>query len=343
VNYLTNRKTTIRDVAELVGVHHSTVSRALNPGTKDRISPEMVRKIEKAAEKLGYFPNIAASTLKQNRSFALGVLIPDLTNPVFPLIIRGIQDTAEAEGYTVLTANTDDDETKEHDAFKMMSGRSIDGLIVATARRQDSLVDECIKRGLPLVLVNRRVDREGVSGVIVDEDFGICAALDHLMHLGHRKIAHIAGPQYSSTGYERAKAFRDHLTLHNMEADLIEYADKFTVEEGYRTFKQLLVRDNRFTAIVAGNDTMALGCIDAMHKQGLRCPEDISVVGNNDIIFLSRMNPALTTISIPKYEMGSQATRMLLDIINGVPRETMLLRMQPRLIVRSSTAPVVAR
>ena len=333
-----NRKITIRDVAALVGVHHSTVSRALNPKTKDRISPEMVRKVDKAAAKLGYFPNIAAATLKQNRSFALGVLVPDLMNMVFPPIIRGIQDTAEAQGYTVLIVNTDDDETKEQDALNMMSGRSVDGLIVATAWRNDALVDKCIERELPFVLVNRSVDRDGVNGVIVDEEFGIRATLDHLISLGHKRIAHIAGPQHSSTGFERAKAFGNYLTLQNLEAGLIEYTEKFTVDEGYRAVKKLLARDNQFTAVVAASDLTALGCIDAMQELGLLCPENISVVGNNDIIFLDRMNPALTTVSIPKYDMGAQATRILLDMLNDEPRDPVLLRMQPRLIVRNSTS-----
>ena len=135
------RKVTIRDVADLVDVHHSTVSRALSPKKRDQISPAVVKRVEKAAKKLGYYPNIVASSLKQNRSFAIGVLIPDLMNPVFPPIIRGIQDTAEAFGYTVITANTDDEEVKERDALRMMQGRSIDGVIIATARRADPVVE----------------------------------------------------------------------------------------------------------------------------------------------------------------------------------------------------------
>jgi len=332
------RKITIRDVADLVDVHHSTVSRALSPNKRDQISPAVVKKVEKAAKKLGYYPNIVASSLKQNRSFAVGVLIPDLMNPVFPPIIRGIQDTAEAMGYTVITANTDDEEGKERDALRMMQGRSIEGVIIATARRQDPIVEECIENDIPFVLVNRTVDRDGVNAVIVDEDFGIRSVLDHLLSLKHTRIAHIAGPMHTSTGYHRAKSFSDYLSIHNLPSDLVEVTEKFTIEEGRRAFRKLLARDNSFSAIVAGNDLLALGCMDAMREIGLLVPENISISGFDDILFLERMSPALTTVLVPKYEMGAQATKTLLAMISGENKEPVVLRMQPRLVTRNSTA-----
>jgi LacI family transcriptional regulator len=332
------RKVTIRDVADLVGVHHSTVSRALSPNKRDKISPGVVKKIERAAKKLGYFPNIVASSLKQNRSFAFGVLIPDLMNPVFPPIIRGIQDTAEAVGYTVITANTDDEEEKERNALRMMQGRSIEGMLISTARRQDPIVEECIDNEIPFVLVNRTVDREGVNAVIIDEDFGIRSVLDHLISLKHTRIAHIAGPQHTSTGYQRAKAFSEYLRIHNLSTNFIESTEKFTIEEGRRAFRRLLAADNSFTAVVAGNDLLALGALEAMEEIGLLVPENISITGYDDFPFLDRMSPALTTVLVPKYEMGSQATKTLLEMIGGGSKAPVVLRMQPRLVVRNSTA-----
>ena len=331
------RKVTIRDVADRVAVHHSTVSRALSPKKRDQISPEVVRKVEDAAKELGYYPNIVASSLKQNRSFAIGVLIPDLMNPVFPPIIRGIQDTAEAVGYTVITANTDDEEAKERDALRMMRGRSIEGVIIATARRTDPVVKECIDDDIPLVLVNRTIDRNGVNAVIVDEDFGVRSVLDHLMGLGHTKIAHIAGPPHTSTGYQRARVVSNHLRLNNLQSDLVETTEKFTVEEGRRALGKLLSRNNNFTAIVAGNDLLALGCMDVAKELGLLVPDNISISGYDDMPFLERMNPALTTVLVPKYEMGSEATRILLDMISGESNGSGEHRMQPRLVIRNST------
>jgi LacI family transcriptional regulator len=334
------RKITIRDVADRVDVHHSTVSRALSPHKRDQISPAVVEKVERAAKELGYYPNIVASSLKQNRSFAIGVLIPDLMNPVFPPIIRGIQDAAEALGYTVITANTDDEEVKERDALRMMQGRSIDGVIIATARRTDPIVKECIDNDIPFVLVNRTVDDDCVNAVIIDEDFGIRSVLDHLLGMKHIKIAHIAGPQHTSTGYHRARAVADYLRTHNLRTDLVEVTEKFTIDEGARAFARLLERDPGFTAVVAGNDLLALGCMDAMKAKGLLVPENISISGYDDMLFLERMSPALTTVLVPKYEMGLQATRTLLQMISGESNGPGVVRMQPRLVIRSSTAAV---
>ena len=333
------KKPTIRDIAELVGVHHSTVSRALDVEQRRKISPKVVRQVEKAAQKLGYMPNIAASALRRNRSYAVGVLVPDITNPVFPPILRGVQDIAEPEGYTVIISNTDDAPVKEQSAFRMMQGRAIEGMIIATARLDDPTVEECIRIGIPFVLVNRTVGQSGVNAVVVDEDFGVRAALDHLRELGHTRIAHIAGPDDTSTGASRRQSFEAYMKLHDLDASMIEPTGKFTVSEGQAACEALLARGQSFTAIIAGNDLIALGCIDALQAAGLRVPEDVSVVGGNDIPMLSRMVPALTTIRIPKYEMGSQATTILFDSINGKEREPLVIRLQPELVVRDSTGP----
>lgn len=334
------RKPTIRDVAEHVGVHHSTVSRALNPGKNTKISPEVVKKIQDTANELGYYPNILASSLKQNRSFTIGVLIPDLMNSLFPPIIRGIQDTAEAAGFTIMIANTDDEEEKEQLALRAMQSRSIEGIIIATARLNDPVVAECTRLHMPFVLVNRVVEQEGVNAVIVDEDYAMRSTLDHLIELKHRRIAHITGPQDTSTGLDRATFFYNHMKLHGLDTHLVETTEKFTTMDGYEACKKLLAKDDSFTALVAGSDLIALGCMDAIREAGLSVPEDISVVGNNDIPMLERMNPSLTTISIPKYEMGIQAAKILLDIIDASSTDPVIMKVRPKLVTRDSTAQI---
>lgn len=331
------KKPTIRDVAEHVGVHHSTVSRALNPSKHTKISPEVVEKIQKTADKLGYFPNILASSLKQNRSFAIGVLIPNLMNSVFPPIIRGIQDTAESAGFTVMIANTDDEEEKEQLALKAMQSRSIEGIIIATARLNDPVVAECIRLHVPFVLVNRSVEQDGVNAVIVDEDFAMRSTLDHLIELKHRRIAHVTGPLDTSTGFDRSTFFNNYMKLHNLDAGMVETTEKFTTDDGYQACKKLLAKYDDITAVVAGSDLIALGCLDAIKEAGLSVPDDIAVVGCNDIPMLERMVPSLTTISIPKYEMGAQAAKILLDIIDNASSDSVIMKMRPKLVVRDST------
>jgi LacI family transcriptional regulator len=332
------RNITIRDVADLVGVHHSTVSRALSPDKREKISAAVVKKVEAAAKELGYYPNIVASSLKQNRSFAVGVLIPDLMNPMFPPIIRGIQDTVEALGYTVITANTDDEKEKAEGALRMMLGRSIDGVIIATAQRTDPIVDECNKHEIPFVLVNRTVDHQGVNAVVVDDELGIRSVLDHLLGLGHKRIAHIAGPQHSSTGFHRARVMSEYLSSKGLPADIVGPTSRFTIDEGRRAFRELISAGADFSAVVAANDLLALGCLEAMQEMGIRVPEDMSITGYDDFQFLDRMNPALTTVMVPKYDMGAEAASILLEMMDGEVQLPAVVKMKPQLILRGSTA-----
>ena len=333
------KRATIKDIAALLGVHHSTVSRALSPSKKSQISPDVVKKVTDAANELGYFPNLMASSLKQNRSFAIGVIIPDLQNSMFPTIIRGIQDAAEAANYSVMIVNTDDVEEREHQALRTMRSRSIEGIIVATARRQDKLVEECILSETPCVLINRTVDEGPVNAIILDEKHTISSILDHLTELGHSRIAHIAGPQHTSTGFERASEFKRGMRARKLDNSLVETTQKFTVEAGYQAFKKLHARHQDFTAVVGASDSVALGCMDAIKELGLKVPQDISVVGNNDMPFVARISPSLTTMAIPKYQMGKMAVETLFGITEDAGRKPEVIRLHSELIVRESTAP----
>lgn len=182
-----------------------------------------------------------------------------------------------------------------------MQGRSIEGVIIATARRVDPVFEECIGNDIPFVLVNRTVDRDGVNAVIIDDDLGIRTILDHMLDINHSRIAHVAGPQNTSAGYDRAKVISDYLDSYGLRSDLVETTNRFTVEEGRRAFKSLIARDSDFTAVVAGNDLLALGCMDAI---GLLVLDDMSICGYYDILFLERISLALTTVLLPKYANG---------------------------------------
>lgn len=330
---------TLRDVARLAQVHPGTVSRALNADTRALVNEETALRVIAAAEELGYRPNPLARGLKTRRSLTVGVLVPDLTNPLFPPIVRGIEDRLAEAGYTPLIVNTDNDPVRERRDFETMRARQVDGFITATARVDHELLDEIASVGLPLVLVNRRVEDGTLPSATADDSAGIRLAVEHLAELGHRDIAHIAGPQDLSTGHQRYEGFVAAMRALDLRVHpgLIRFARAFTEPEGARACEELFASGERFSAIVAGNDLIALGCYDILLQRGMRCPHDLSVVGFNDMPFAQRFSPPLTTIAIPHYEIGTAAAELLLERLQdpGVPAREIVLA--PRLVVREST------
>lgn len=335
---------TLRDVARLAGVHPATVSRALNEETRALVNEETARRVLKAADELGYQPNPIARGLKTNRSYTIGVLIPDLTNPLFPPILRGIEDHLETGGYTPLAVNTDNDPERELVDVQAMRARQVDGIIAATARRDHRLHDALLEAGIELVLVNRRQLELPVSSATADDRLGMRLAVEHLLGLGHTRIAHLAGPLDYSTGLDRYVSFHETMRAAGLEPDpgLVVVAEAFTESEGARLCRQLMDDGRRFTAVAAANDLLALGCYDVFAERGVRCPEDVSVIGFNDMPFAARFHPPLTTIHIPHYEIGKAAAQLMLERLqegDSPPREVML---RPSLVVRGSTASVRA-
>jgi LacI family transcriptional regulator len=334
---------TLRDVARLAGVHPGTVSRALNPQTRGLVNERTARRVLDAAQELGYRPNPIARGLRTNRSGTIGVLVPDLMNPLFAAVVRGIEDGLREGAYTPLIANTDNDADRERVAYEAMRARQVDGFIAATARRDHWLLADNVSAGVKVVLVNRRVDSDALPAVTGDDHEGIRLAVEHLTGLGHRRIAHLAGSQTLYTGWSRHLGFRDameHCGL-ELDPDLVVFSDAFTEREGARCCGELLARRNEFTAIVAGNDLLALGCYDALGQAGLRCPDDVSVVGYNDMPFVDRVTPPLTTVRVPHYELGATAARLMLEQLRGTDVPPRQLMLPPELVIRGSTAPAV--
>ncbi len=188
------RRATARDVARRVGVHASTVSRVLNPATRDVISDEIARRVTRAAAALGYRLDPFASGLRTHRSRMVGVLVPDIANPVFPPMIRGLEDTFGEAGYTAIVANTDNHKGRERVILEDMFARRVDGVVLATAWRRDPLVERCVAEHVPVVLINRAVDSSSVSSVVNDDAFGIHLIVRHLLECGHARIGYLAGP-----------------------------------------------------------------------------------------------------------------------------------------------------
>ncbi len=335
------RRPTLRDVARRAGVNPATASRALNPALPGRISAPTERRVREAARALGYRPDPVARSLRTRRSGFVGVVVPDLTNPVIPPIVRGIEGVLWTAGIACLLADTDNDPEREALLVDELLARRCEGLIVSTATRTSETVNALAGSEVPTVLVTRDVDTRSLPLVAGDDAAGVDAAIAHLAGLGHRRIAHVTGPRNLSTTITRLRAFEGAVQRLGLDAfGLVVHGDAFTAGAGRRAAAQLLSRDDRFTAILAGNDLIALGCLEALAESGLRCPEDVSLVGHNDTPMVASLRPPLTTVAIPQRQIGVQAASMLVRRLDGEesPNNERLL-LPTELIVRGSTAP----
>jgi len=332
--------TTIKDVAREVGVHPSTVSRALDPARRGRIGEPVVRRVLEAAERLGYRPDTVAASLRRGRSNLVGIIVPDIANPVFSPIISGLESVLSARGYALIVADPQPRRSGDGDIVQRLAARRVDGLVLANVALRDETVDRCIHWKLPAVLVNRAEAEARVPSVVSDDVAGMRLAVHHLLALGHRRILHLAGPQTLSTGTLRRRGFVDAMSQAGFTpaSDDIEEADAFTRKAGYAAARRLLARRPQATAVVAANDLLALGVYEALRSMNRRCPEDLSVIGHNDMPLVDLVDPPLSTVRISHREMGKQTGELLLDLIEGIRRDAPHIVTAPVLIARRSTA-----
>lgn len=329
---------TLKDIAREIGVHVSTISRALNPNNTHAVSSDLMEKIRRASHKRGYQPNAAAATLRTRRSRAIGVVIPDITDPVFPPIIRGIEDALTRHNYIAILGNADGDPRRQARVIEAMRPRGIDGLILASVTRHDEDAAR-LAADLPAVTVSRRTDVARFSSVVHDEDDGFRRVLTHVASLGHRRIAAIAGPQTVSTGYNRYSSFVHHseaLGL-GLKKPVVAFSRAFNEMEGERCAEELLVAGEPFTAVVCANDRLAVGAITAFRRHGIDCPRDVSVTGFNDMPLVDRLSPPLTTVRVQHYKAGVQAAELIVDILEKGIMEPRHFVLPVELIVRGST------
>lgn len=334
-----NKRITIKDVAKAAKVHASTVSRALDPKSTHPISVDVAERVRSIAKKMGFKANAAGRSLKTNKSRLVGVIVPDITDPVFPPIIRGLGAGLERQGYAALLANTDGNPRRERELIDIMLARGVDGLLLASVRYKDDLAGSTGLHGTPVVTIARHTDDDAVSRVVHDEEEGFRRLLNHLVSLGHKSIVSIAGPQDLSTGRNRHLALQKHAKTLNLTVAATVFAAAFNEQEGERCVEELLAAKPGFTALVCANDRVAIGAIAALTRHGVRCPDDVSVTGFNDMPMLERLVPALTTVRIQQYKLGFEAAELVLDLIGqeagaGPARE---VRLPVELVVRQST------
>ena len=330
---------TIKDVAQAVGVSASTVSRALSGSSL--VNEETKSRILEAAQSLGYERNELARALVKGSSGAIGLVVPDITNPFFSDIARGVSDIADRNGYGVILSNTDDRADRELSYLRLMRRKRVDGLIVCSARLDTPLDESLTSAGTTFILVSRLSIDPDVPYVITDDRAGSRLAVEHLVDLGHRRIAFIGGPENVQSSRDRMDAYREVLNEHGIESrEEWRLFAGFTQGAGREAGRQMLLHESeRPTAIFAANDVTALGVLEVAEGLGLRVPEDLSVVGYDDISYASLPRIQLTTIAQPAIEMGQIAAGWLLRSLEDEDVPPLQRILTPRLVVRSTTAP----
>ena len=332
---------TVKDVARKAGVSATTVS--LSFQAHSRISASTKSRVLSAARQLGYMPNKIARQLRSARSHLLGLIVPEISNPFHAEIASGVEEVGRKRGYSVTFYNTRWDEQTEREAIQNLLEFKVEGLVIATSEKVNDLLIELSKKDFPMILVDTKIKGANCDYVINDLVGAGFLATYHLLKLGHKNIAHISGPKKES----HFSAFNDLIrgwkkALRRMKIrakpDLIEYGG-LRIEDGYRATKEVLSRNPRPTAIFAVNDLAALGAVQYIEEQGLKVPQDIAVVGidNLDVSGLSRLN--VTSIQQPTENIGRIATNILIDRIEGGERNSpkrQHIKLKPRLVVRGS-------
>ncbi|MFJ7996229.1 LacI family DNA-binding transcriptional regulator [Streptomyces sp. NPDC096310] len=324
---------TLADVAADAGVHQSTASRALRDGTG--VGAATADRVRESARRLGYVVNPAASSLRTGRSRLLGVLVPRLTDIVLATVYEGIEAGAAAAGYQAVVANTGDDPEVQRAKVERLLALRVDGLLLGDARGDTTLASELVARGVPVALVSRRL--RGVTSFTCDDIVGGRLVAEHLLALGHRRVAVVAGEPYASTGVERTKGFTDAYAKAGLPVDpaLVVNAP-FDVHGGERAAHLLLAAEPRPTAVFAVNDFAAIGVMGALRASGLVPGRDVAVAGFNDVPLSAQLPIPLTSVRSPMRAMGERAATALVGMVEG--RSARSRRFTPELMVRASTA-----
>ena len=336
-----HRKVTIKDIARLANVSHTTVSRALN--NQSRIKADTKEKILSIAREVNYQPNFIARSLVMKRTRTLGLIITTIVNPFYNELAQGMEETARRLGYNLILCCTHADLATEKHHIDMLRSKGVDGIILSSVHMEDPNVGRLAEDEFPVVLVNRRTYdpfvREKVDYIGVDNELGGFLAVEHLIRLGHRRIGVIGGSRESSVGFERLEGGKKALAAYGLEIPEAYFVEgDFLKDSGYRGGRQLLRMPAAPTAIFATNDGMALGAFQSILEEGARIPEDMALIGFNDIEFASMKRIELTTIGQKKFEMGALAVKTLVEKIEGggVASSAKEIFLKPELIIRET-------
>ena len=327
----------IAAIAKRANVSPATVSRTLNQSGP--VKAATARKVWRAATELNYYPNSHARALVSGRSRLIGLIVSDITNPFFPELIRTFEGLAAHKQYDLLLTSTDYDTARMTACLRRMLERKVDGVAMMTSEMDAGLIKELARRNVPIVFMDVGQIGPRMSHVSIDYGNGIRQAVDHVVGLGHKHVAFITGPLELHSARTRRQAFVDGLRQHGVTLDrrLIREGTH-TAEGGEKAMNELLAVGRRPTAVVCSNDWTAIGALHAIHAAGLRVPEDLSVVGFDDIPLSSYITPALTSVRMSAQDVGSTAFQALFSLIGEENVEGNVYQVATKLVVRNSTA-----
>jgi DNA-binding LacI/PurR family transcriptional regulator len=329
---------TSQDVAKLAGVSIATISRVING--YPHVSATVRRKVLRAVKTLNYQPNRTAQRLRAKRSRVVGLIISDIQNPFFTSVVRGIEDLAYQQGYSVVLCNSDEDPQKEHLYIDVMCAEDVAGVIIASASEASAHVQALLDRNIPVIAIDRRVRSRQVDSVLVANVQGTIAAMSHLLSMGHREIGYVGLPLDRTPGRERYAGYRRALRAHGLKASrgLVCFGNA-KQQGGYECAARLLKANPSLTAFFVANNLMTLGALGAIQEAGLKIPADVSVVGFDDMPWAPLLQPPLTVVAQPTYELGQKAVELLLARIKQPDKPVTHVELNPTLIPRASTGP----
>ena len=327
----------IQTVADRARVSTATVSRTINGSNK--VAPKTADRVRRAIEALNYYPNTNARALGSGRSRIFGLIISDITNPFFPELVKSFEDTAVRNGYEVIVANTGYSPERTEVCVQRMLERKVDGVAVMTSEMGNHLIERLQTGQIPMVFLDTGVLADGISNILIDYTAGVDAAVQHVVSLGHTRIGFISGPMDLASARTRRQALlaslkRKRIGVHK---SLIE-AGNHRIDGGRSAMEKLLALDERPTAVIASNDLTAIGAIATLHERGLRVPEDVSIVGFDDIEISGFLHPALTTVRLSRTAIADRAFQALFRAGQQESLPGVEYGIRPELIVRNSTA-----
>ena len=335
----------IRDVASHAGVSLGTVSNAIN--RPEVLAPGTLRRVQKSIDELGFIPNASARKLRAGRTRVVGLMVPDISNPFFTDLAKGVSEAALAGGYVVILCNTDESAEKEQQYLDVLTAQNVEGILVTPARDSIRALARVAEKGIRLVLVDRTSQGLAACSVAFNDLYGGALAIDHLYENGHRKVILLTGSESIPQVAERNRGLREAMnkfpTHDQVELSEIRI-DSMTTFASYEAVKLRLESSFDFTGIICGNDLIALGAIRALREKNISIPGDVSVVGYDDIDFAKNAWVPLTSISQPAFELGYAAAELIISECESPERHVhQKIEFQPRLIVRESTGPVALK